>query len=286
MLGPIQLSVAVVTRNRAESLHRCLQSLRAQNAQPFEIVVSDDSEGGQATETRTVTERWGGRYVVGPRRGLYANRNHAALACRGSHVRTMDDDHTFPAGHLEQCLGALEHEPHSIWTTGETSYLSGQHYATAPTANQLHPSGSGSPPEDPDNNWAIADGSTIYPREIFEAGFRMIEDYPFGSSYLEFGAILYHRGYRSRCLQGLLVEHHMNQATLERGHDDTVIESYCLASLSYNLFFRPNLLRAGRCWLALLWGARAAAPRLALALPRLYARARLRWRGGIRAGCQ
>ena len=39
-----RLSVALVTRNRAASLERTLQSLRSQSVEPWEVVVSDDSD--------------------------------------------------------------------------------------------------------------------------------------------------------------------------------------------------------------------------------------------------
>ncbi|MFM6022178.1 MAG: glycosyltransferase family 2 protein, partial [Dolichospermum sp.] len=43
-MSNILLSIALVTRNRPESLERCLKSLRSQNVQPFEVVISDDSD--------------------------------------------------------------------------------------------------------------------------------------------------------------------------------------------------------------------------------------------------
>ena len=191
----ILLSVALVTRDRPESLNRCLKSLRAQNVQPFEVVISDDSDPPLTNKTEVVAKRWGCRYIQGPHRGLYANRNHVALACKGTHIRTMDDDHVFPRGHMGQCIKAVSLDPFSIWTTGETCYINGKYQGIIEKANQLHPSGAGCSVQDIDNNWAIADGSTIYPKEVFDRGYRMVEDYEHGSSYLEFGAYLYHNGF-------------------------------------------------------------------------------------------
>src|SRR5580704_4212149 len=82
-----QVSVALVTRNRPESLARCLRSWRMQNVQPFEIVVSDDSEDRLQEQNRQVAREFEARWIAGPRRGLYANRNHIAKACLGSHIR-------------------------------------------------------------------------------------------------------------------------------------------------------------------------------------------------------
>ena len=118
MSASIRLSIALVTRNRTASLCRCLASLRVQDAQPWEIVISDDSDAAPAEVNRAIAGEFEARYIPGPRRGLYANRNTAALACEGTHIRTMDDDHTFSPGHFEQCLAAVQSDPHSVWTTG------------------------------------------------------------------------------------------------------------------------------------------------------------------------
>jgi glycosyltransferase involved in cell wall biosynthesis len=244
--------------------------------QPFEVVISDDSDTGPAVETQRLADEWECLYRPGPRRGLYANRNHAARSCRGTHVRTMDDDHILPAGHFAQCLVALQDDSRALWTTGEISFIDGKHYATAPTANQLHPSGVGCAVNDPDNNWAVADGSTIYPREIFMRGLGMIETFAYGSSYLEFGALLYRCGWRSRCMPGALVEHHAEPATIARGRNRRMVPGQLFASLGYNLCFRPNWLRAGRYLLSGLardpWNLRLLAK-----LPRWMVQVRERW---------
>lgn len=263
MSAPIQLSIALVTRNRPESLQRCLASVQAQGAQPFEIVVSDDSDAPSIATA--IAAEFGARHIAGPRRGLYANRNAVALACRGTHIRTMDDDHTLPPGHLGACLGALARDSESLWTCGEKSFIDEHPNTFTEHAAQLHPSGAAEAVKDPDDNWAIADGATIYPREVFDRGFRFIEEFGYGSSYLEFGALLYARGWRSRCIPGAFVEHHDQAAAQNR----RAPLSCLYASLCYNLHFRRNLLRA----------VRHAAPHAAHfgALPHLLHLARERW---------
>jgi glycosyltransferase involved in cell wall biosynthesis len=238
----LRLSVALVTRNRPGSLRRCLESLRAQSSQPFEVVVSDDSLPDFAEETGRISGEFGCRYSQGPKRGLYANRNAAALQCTGTHLRTMDDDHTFPPGHFAQCLAAVRDDPRAVWTTGESCFVDGSLYGRFDTAPQLNPAGVGGPVHDPDDNWAVADGSTIYPLEIFTRGLRMVESLGFGSYYLEFGAYLYRHGYRSRCIPGALVDHHADNATIQRQS----VESYLYASLCHNLYFKPNLCLAAK----------------------------------------
>ncbi|MBE9118269.1 glycosyltransferase [Lusitaniella coriacea LEGE 07157] len=248
----IRLSIALVTRNRPESLERTLQNLRSQSFQPFEIVVSDDSDGELAAKTASVAKRWNCRYITGPHRGLYANRNYSALACRGTHIRTMDDDHILPENHLEQCFNAVSSDPHSLWTTGEIGYVNGQFFGESKTAQQLCPSGVGEAVENMDNNWAIADGSTIYPKTVFDRGYRMIEDYKYGSSYLEFGIYLYRHGFRSRCVPNAYIEHYADSWTIERNDRDT-IESRLYASLCFNLYFQKNPTLAAKYILLYIW---------------------------------
>lgn len=246
----IKLSVAIVTRNRPTSLDRTLESLRKQSVQPFEIVVSDDSDDEFVTQVQQVAETWGCRYTKGPRQGLYANRNYAALACRGTHIRTMDDDHLFPAGHFEQCLDAVKSDPDSIWTTGELGFLNGELCWDCPTAGQLSPAGVGGPVADLDDNWAIADGSTIYPAKVFAQGHRMVEDFNYGSSYLEFGAYLYKLGFVSRCIPDCYIEHYPeNESILTRVRTPAVVESSLFSSFCYSLYFKKNPFALAR-WVA------------------------------------
>ncbi|XWK91354.1 MAG: glycosyltransferase family 2 protein [Phormidium sp.] len=272
----IKLSVALVTRNRPESLARCLQSLRSQSVQPYEVVISDDSDQDLAKEVEAIASRWDCRYITGPRRGLYANRNHVALACEGTHIRTMDDDHVLPDGHIQQCMEAVSSDPKSIWTTGEIGFINGEYCATAETAAQLYPSGVGGPVTDINNNWAIADGSTIYPTEVFDRGHRMVEWFPFGSSYLEFGAYLYHHGFRSRCIPGALVQHYAEPITVTRKDNIKVIESELYASICFNFYFKYSIKKATKYIFSYIKYSKFN-QELIFALPKLRDRAKKRW---------
>jgi glycosyltransferase involved in cell wall biosynthesis len=260
----IQLSVAVITRDRPESLRNGLTSLRSQNLQPFEVIVSDDSGAESVEASRNVAENYGCIYCVGPHRGLYANRNFAFLQCRGTHIRTMDDDHILPSGHLVQCLEAIKKDPTAIWTTGEIGYLNGVLIDVGETANQLEPAGVGIQIDNRDDNWGIADGSTIYPRAVFDRGFRMVEDFRAGSSYLEFGAYLYQNGWKSRCIPGAMVEHHAT----ELARPD--VRSQMFASICFNHYFRPDVWRAARYFMS-YW-------RNWMKLPDILEIARRRWK--------
>jgi glycosyltransferase involved in cell wall biosynthesis len=242
----IRLSVALVTRNRPDSLALTLKSLRSQSVQPYEVVISDDSDPERCHETKDVADRWDCRYIQGPRKGLYGNRNHVALACEGTHIRTMDDDHLFPAGHFAECLEAVTADPTVIWTTGEKVFNQGMLERYAPTAGQLIASGVSGAVKDLDNNWAIADGSSIYPRSIFDQGHRMVEWYPYGSSYLEFGAYLYKLGYKSRCIPNSYIEQYPPPNTPNRNAHKYFLESYMFAALCYQFYFSSNFFTTSR----------------------------------------
>ncbi len=201
----VRMSVALVTRNRPDSLERTLRSLRKQDTQPWEVVVSDDSDPQYAPTIRDLSRKYDCRYTQGPQRGLYANRNHAALACNGTHMRTMDDDHEFPPGHFAACRNALERDPTSVWTIAEKR----------PQTNTLHRPGQlnlrGYPvtPSDDQDSRAIADGSTIYPRRLFEDGIFFVEDFRMGPVYLEYGSRIHRLGARIRELRETHVFHHL-----------------------------------------------------------------------------
>jgi glycosyltransferase involved in cell wall biosynthesis len=164
--------------------------------QPFEVIVSDDSDAQYVSEVERIAKHWDCQYISGPRRGLYANRNHAAFACKGTHVRTMDDDHEFPEGHFDVINRAVSQDPESIWIIGE--------YNEHPTASsqlglpgEIQPRGFSGPPQDYDDCFAISDGAAIYPKTILDTH-HYLEAFSFGHLYLEFGARLKALGYRIR----------------------------------------------------------------------------------------
>jgi glycosyltransferase involved in cell wall biosynthesis len=232
------ISVALVTRNRPESLQRTLASLRQQKHQPAEVLVSDDSDDQRADATRSVAEAFGCRYTKGPGRGLYANRNAAALGCSGSHIRSMDDDHEFPPGHWEVCEEAVHRDANSVWIIGEVT-LSSPGGRTDECPGELHPRGFSVPPRDRDNTWAIADGASIYPAAVFSRGVLFSEAFRIGASYLEFGSRLHKLGYRIRYLSGTYILHRdtVNKSFYNREED---MAARVFATLSHSFSYQPT----------------------------------------------
>ncbi|MHC5610270.1 MAG: glycosyltransferase family 2 protein [Nostoc sp.] len=236
----ILLSIALVTRNRPESLDRCLKSLRSESIQPFEVIISDDSDPEFASKTKAVAESWNCQYIIGPQLGLYANRNYAALACKGTHIRTMDDDHEFPNKHFEKCLLAVKSDPSSIWIIGE--YLSTEKIGVEPhpCPGQFHPRGFSVYPKDTQNCWAISDGASIFPRNIFDCGIRYAEYFKFGYTYLEFGSRLYWLGYRIRHLQSTYVLHHLDINNRSFMLKDINLSSRIFTMLCYSFIYHKK----------------------------------------------
>jgi glycosyltransferase involved in cell wall biosynthesis len=214
------LSVTVITRNRTLDLRRALTSLQAQSKQPAEIVVSDDSDDSVAAGVEALAEEFGAVYVRGPRRGLYANRNHAALAARGTHIRTMDDDHELPAGNIAACQAAIEADPLAVWVMNEVwpSHRTLEQGRRPPP--QLTPRGYSVTPTPGRPMWGLSDGAAIFPKAIFDRGERYSEAFPMGAAYLEFGSRLHWRGYRIRHLADTYVIHHVAERQVERSTYD------------------------------------------------------------------
>ena len=91
-----RLSVIVCTFNRASALERCLESLRAQHADPatFEVLVIDNAS---PDDTRERVERYLNgplpcRYVFEPVQGLSHARNRGAREAAAPYVTYLDDD--------------------------------------------------------------------------------------------------------------------------------------------------------------------------------------------------
>jgi glycosyltransferase involved in cell wall biosynthesis len=236
-----RLSVALVTRNRPSSLERTLRSLRNQAVQPSEVIISDDSDSDRAAEVRGIANAYQCQYISGPHRGLYANRNHVALACGGTHIRSMDDDHEFPPGHIEECMAAIDRDRNAIWIIGE--FLPGQQRENSvpECPGQLHPRGFSVAPPNPDACWAISDGASIYPREIFDRGLRFAEEFRFGAAYLEFGSRLQFLGYRIRQLQSTHVLHHFEVSKRSLADPEGELAAEFFAMLCHSFIYQPSL---------------------------------------------
>jgi glycosyltransferase involved in cell wall biosynthesis len=87
------ITVIVPTRNRLESLTRCLERLAAQNVEePIEIVVVDDGSDDPEAVAEAAFRTPGARVLRQTRQGPAAARNAGVQAAHGSVLCFTDDD--------------------------------------------------------------------------------------------------------------------------------------------------------------------------------------------------
>ncbi|MGY2134556.1 glycosyltransferase family 2 protein [Hymenobacter sp. HD11105] len=258
----VLLSIAIVTCNRPVNLRNTLSSLSSQTAKPFEIIISDDSNTeATISANKLLAEQYNCKYYPGPQKGLYSNRNYAAKRCLGSHIRTMDDDHTFPQSHIEECLLAINSDPDVIWVIGEyypidNDIPGNEKWRVNKDGNilglphsipgQLHPKGYAYTPMVMDNYYGISCGATIYPKAVFDKGFFYSEAYRFGILYLEYGIKLFKNGFKIKHLNTTYIVHHCvsndPSVTSKEISDGAKIFSILMFSFHYNQSFSNKVL--------------------------------------------
>jgi glycosyltransferase involved in cell wall biosynthesis len=239
----IKLSIALVTRNRSCSLARTLESLSKQSIQPYEVVISDDSDMQSMIDLNSeLALKYGYTYITGPRKGLYGNRNFVAKQCSGTHIRTMDDDHEFPQNHLTNCIKAIEEERDTIWTIGEYYPSDKIRTLPAPIPGQLHPRGYSYAPKNLKKYYGISCGASIYPRCVVDRNILNVESYKFGILYLEYGARLYKNGYTIKPLSTTYIIHHYDQDNRSVTSEE-VIESARIFSMLMFSFYHMHTFK-------------------------------------------
>lgn len=106
-------SLIVTTRGRVAPLERLLESLRAQNFQSLEIILVDQTPGG---ELDALLSGFSGdisiqRVKTAPH-GISAARNEGLKRARGEIIAFPDDDCAYPPGLLAQIFQGLEKDKH------------------------------------------------------------------------------------------------------------------------------------------------------------------------------
>lgn len=116
------VTVAICTRNRPESLARCLASLAALDPSPeelaegFEVLVVDNAPPDD--RTRLAAEAAGVRYAMEPRPGLNFGRNRALAEARHAILAFVDDDVVVDRGWLAGLHEAWSENPDARGFTG------------------------------------------------------------------------------------------------------------------------------------------------------------------------
>lgn len=97
------VSVIVPTRRSAETLERCLTSIRSQSYQNIEMIVVDNNS---TDRTREIAERFTTHvHIGGPERS--AQRNTGARIGSGEYVVFIDSDMVLQPRVIEQCVQTL-----------------------------------------------------------------------------------------------------------------------------------------------------------------------------------
>jgi glycosyltransferase involved in cell wall biosynthesis len=116
---PVDLTVAVCTRDRTDLLRDCLESVLALRGgdRSFEVLVVDNDPPDDATE-RLVSSLDGVRYVREPLPGLDFARNRALAEASGELVAFLDDDVVVDRGWLAGLEEAIAENPDAAAVTG------------------------------------------------------------------------------------------------------------------------------------------------------------------------
>jgi GT2 family glycosyltransferase len=118
--GPL-VTVVVATRDRPQSLARCLRALAAVTYAPFEVVVVDNAPSTR--ETLAVVQQRSGldarvRYVRQLRPGVSCARNRGLDEARGELVAFTDDDVVVDPGWLDGVVRGFGRSPSVACVTG------------------------------------------------------------------------------------------------------------------------------------------------------------------------
>lgn len=113
------LTVVICTRNRPESLARCLASVVNQRYPRFRVLVVDNGPDEPGT-AQVVGEIADGRvdYLAVPRTGLAHARNAALAALPGETVAWLDDDEVADPHWLSEVARALAQHPEADMVSG------------------------------------------------------------------------------------------------------------------------------------------------------------------------
>ncbi len=152
---------------------------------------------------------------------------------------------------FEAVAATVASDSSRIWTFGEGHPARPSEPPVPPA--ELGRSGAGVVPQDPANSAAIADGSSAYPRAVFDRGFRYDESYPFGNMWYLWGKVLAKARFRISFSDATFVWHHVDSSDA-RMNDVGWHESQLECNI-YVLFV--NCLWVDRSATLALWAAAA-----------------------------
>jgi GT2 family glycosyltransferase len=114
--SPLRVSVIVMTRDRPESLRRCLESLAQQTLAPnaFDVVVVDASDALASSVVAAFEDRLAVRHEPIENGGVAANRNAGVELAHAPIVAFLDDDCVAEERWLETLTRAVEQHDRTL----------------------------------------------------------------------------------------------------------------------------------------------------------------------------
>jgi hypothetical protein len=140
------VSVIIPTYNRAELVHRAIQSVLEQTYADFELIVVDDgsTDGTPAVVNSISDPRI--RYTWQPNQGRSSARNKALSLAQGKYVAFLDSDDRFLRQKLEMQMHAMEESAECgmcysgvIWEDNGGNVISTQRLSNRALAGWIYP---------------------------------------------------------------------------------------------------------------------------------------------------
>ena len=121
MTNSPNVAAVIVTRNRIDMLRQTLESIQQGTYPIHEIIVSDDSSD-DATAIMLAAEFPEVRRIVGPRRGISANRNRGMGVVKADYILLSDDDMIVAPRFVELAMEQILNAGAEMVFTGTSDY--------------------------------------------------------------------------------------------------------------------------------------------------------------------
>jgi glycosyltransferase involved in cell wall biosynthesis len=240
-MSVIKLSVVIPSRNRPKALKKCLEFLNKERRFLFEIIIADDSSPLYYDSYQKIRDQYRVKLIRGTKRGVYANHNLLFKNAKGTHIRVVDDDHIIPQNHIYKSLKFIKLDKESVWSIGEKYPLKLSYNNRIIYPGELNSRGFSSRAKNMNDSIALACGSSIFPKVIFENKIFYITKYPFGMIWLEYGARLKMLGYKIRIMPNNFVNHYFVEHRRSFNSFKLNLETKFFVIFFYNLIYKKNI---------------------------------------------